>query len=107
MKNYNILKWLVSLDPKTMVMALLLIALSALCLELKLDRNKNEITKEKSYEKYVNQERNCDSIITSIRLEYNRKYEDFLKEQIKKLEMNKEKIDETLFKNRLILKKFK
>jgi len=49
MKNYNILKWLVSLDPKTLVLAILLIAVSALCLELKISMNKNENTKDKSY----------------------------------------------------------
>jgi len=107
MKNYNILKWLVSLESRPFITALLLIIVSILYVDSKVNSNKNDVAKDKAYERLLHQQEICDSLQSALKIEYSKKYEDFLKEQIKKLEMNKEEVDKTILKNRLILKKFK
>lgn len=108
MKNYNIIKWLISLDAQKLVLAILLIAVSVLYIENKSSQNKNDSNTDRIYQGYearLAEKKDCDSIVTAIRLEYNAKYEAFLKEQIQKLENNKEKINSVISKNNTILRK--
>jgi len=104
MKNLNILKWLVSLDLQKFVLAVFLIIMSSLYIDLKTSRIRNENILDETYKARIKDKTDCDSIINLIRIEYNQKSEDYLKEQILKLQQSKDQVEQLIKKNNQILK---
>lgn len=99
------IQWLLSLEKDKLILALLLIVVSTIYIDNKIERYKNITTAKENNDAYILYKKACDSEKIAIYNEFTKKYEEFLKEQIEKVDLNQRKADSIFNKNNSVVEK--